>query len=170
MTGWRIGYGAGPAELVRAITLLLTQSTTCTTGASQAAAITALDGPQDCVHEAAALFRQRRDRIVELLAAIPGFTCRAPGGAFYVFPSVAGLIGAVTPQGKRLASDHDVMMYFLDHAGVASVDGGSYGAPSHLRFSFATSIEQIEAGCAALARAVSACSLPHPSSSESLHA
>lgn len=156
-TGWRIGYGAGPVALIKAINLLLTQSTTCASAMSQAAAVVALDGPQACVSDAARLFEVRRDRMVELLGRIPGVSCRKPDGAFYVFPSVAGLIGRTTPQGKVLQSDIDVMAYFTEHAGVATIDGTSYGAPSFLRMSFATSMEHIEAGCAALAEAASRC-------------
>ena len=156
-TGWRIGYGAGPAALIKAIHLLLTQSTTCASAVSQAAAAVALDGPQDCVAESVGIFQARRDRMVQLLRAIPGITCQQPDGAFYVFPSVAGLLGRTTPQGKLLSSDIDVTAYFLEHAGVATVDGTSYGAPSFLRMSFATSMDQIEAGCAALFDAAARC-------------
>jgi aspartate aminotransferase len=162
MTGWRIGYGAGPVDLIKAMTLLLTQSTTCAAAMSQAAAVTALEGPQACVNDARKLFEGRRDRMVDLLNRIPGLHCTRPDGAFYVFASVAGLIGAITPGGGELSSDVDVMMYFSDAAGVASIDGTSYGLPGHLRLSFATSIEQIEAGCAALARAVQALTFPTP--------
>src|SRR5205085_3417294 len=127
MTGWRIGYGAGPQPLIKAMTLLLTQSTSCAASMSQVAAVTALEGPQQCVADARRLFEQRRDRMVELLNRIRGIRCAPPDGAFYVFASVAGLIGATTPQGKKLASDVDVMMYFTDVAGVAAIDGASYG-------------------------------------------
>jgi aspartate aminotransferase len=161
MTGWRIGYGAGPLPLIKAMTLLLTQSTSCAASMSQVAAITALEGPQQCVADARALFEQRRDRMAELLDRIPGIRCTAPDGAFYVFASVAGLIGATTPAGRKLSSDVDVMMYFTDVAGVAAIDGASYGLTAHLRLSFATGLEQIEAGCAALARAVEALHFPH---------
>jgi aspartate aminotransferase len=154
MTGWRIGYAAGPAALTKALTLLASQTTTCASAMSQAAAVVALDGPQACVAEARALFEGRRDRMVTLLDAIPGIDCAAPDGAFYVFPSVAGLLGRTTPAGTVLASDLDVMRHLLDAAGVAVIDGGSYGLPAHLRLSFATSIEQIEAGCAAIREAV----------------
>jgi aspartate aminotransferase len=99
--------------------------------------------------------------MVELLNRIRGIRCTAPDGAFYVFASVADLIGATTPAGRKLTSDADVMMYFTDFADVATIDGASYGLPSHLRLSFATSIEQIEAGCAALVRAVEALHFPH---------
>lgn len=161
MTGWRIGYGAGPLPLVKAMTLLLTQSTSCTASMSQVAAVAALEGPQQCVADARRLFEQRRDRMVQLLDRIPGIRCAPPAGAFYVFASVAGLLGATTPSGRMLASDVDVLMYFTDAAGVAAIDGTSYGLPAHIRLSFATGIEQIEAGCAALARAVQALTLSH---------
>jgi aspartate aminotransferase len=161
MTGWRIGYGAGPQALVKAITLLLSQSTSCAAARSQVAAVAALEGPQQCVEDARRLFEKRRDRMVEGLNRIRGIHCAPPDGAFYVFASVAGLIGATTPAGKTLASDVDVMMYFSDAAGVASIDGTSYGSPAHLRLSFATGIEQIEAGCAALSRAVDALAFSH---------
>lgn len=161
MTGWRIGYGAGPQVLIKAITLLLSQSTSCAASMSQIAAVTALEGPQQCVEDACRTFEARRDRMVRLLNGIRGIRCTAPDGAFYVFASVAGLLGAVTPDGKRLASDVDVMMYFTDAGGVATIDGSSYGCPAHLRLSFATDVEQIDAGCAALARAVAALDFSH---------
>ena len=170
MTGWRIGYGAGPSALIKAINVLLMQSTSCAAAMSQAAAVTALDGPQECVTQAVRSFAQRRDRIVELLNQVPGVECARPDGAFYVFPSVAGLVSAHTPTGQKLATDIDVMMYFLDAAGVATIDGTSYGMPGHLRFSFATSLEQIDAGCAAIARVVASLT-PQPTSyKETLHA
>lgn len=160
MTGWRLGYGAGPLNLIKAITLLLTQSTTCASSVSQAAGIRALEGPQACVAEAAAVFQARRDRIVAGLAAVPGVHCLVPQGAFYTFPSVQGLLGARTPTGKTLATDADIMMYLLDEVGLATIDGTSYGMAGHLRMSFATSIEQIDAGCASMAQAVSRLQLP----------
>lgn len=170
MTGWRIGYGAGPLPLIRAVTLLLTQSTSCAASMSQIAAVAALQGTQDCVVQAVRMFEDRRGRMVELLNRIPGIRCPVPDGAFYVFVSVAGLIGASTASGKALGSDLDVMMFLLDEAGVATIDGTSYGMPSHLRMSFATSVDQIEAGCAAIARAVSILTLPATSTEESIHA
>ena len=154
MTGWRIGYGAGPVSLIKAITMLLSQSTSCPGSMSQAAAVVALDGPQDAVAEAAALFGRRRDRMVQLLQAVPGFDCAPPDGAFYVFPSVAGLIGRTTPAGSVLSSDIDVVHYLLEHASVAAIDGTSYGMPNHLRMSFATGIDAIEQGCSFLQNAV----------------
>lgn len=156
-TGWRVGYGAGPVALVKAITLLLTQSTTCASAVSQAAAVVALDGDQTCVKEASQLFQSRRNRMVALLRQVPGLTCQSPDGAFYVFANVEGLIGRRTPEGETLSNDVDVMNYFIEQAGVASIDGASYGAAGHLRFSFATSMEQIEAGCSAMAQAAMRC-------------
>ena len=154
MTGWRIGYGAGPAELIKAITLLITQSTTCATSAAQAAAVVALSGPQDCVREAAKLFEGRRDRMVQQLGAIDGIHSDMPSGAFYVFASVAGLIGRVAPNGQRMQTDLDIANFFIEQAGVVTIDGSSYGLSPYLRFSFATSTNEIDRGCAALAGAV----------------
>lgn len=153
MTGWRIGYGAGPSVLVRAIAMLVSQSTTCPNAMSQAAAVAALNGDQQCVRHAASLFAKRRDRIVALLNDIPGFRCIPPAGAFYAYPSVAGLINCVWGSGKRIASDLDVVRFLLDEARVAAIDGTAYGLPGYLRFSFATSLEIIEEGCARIKRA-----------------
>jgi len=169
MTGWRVGYGAGPLHLAKAMTLLLTQSVSCATSISQVAAVTALQGPQEGVAEAVRLFQSRGERMAELLNGITGIHCGRPQGAFYVFPSVAGLTGARTSSGKTLQNDLDVTLFFLDEAGVATIDGSSYGMPSYLRMSFATPLDQIEAGCAALAKAVASLQLPS-SSKEPIHA
>jgi len=158
MTGWRIGYGAGPLPLVKAISMLISQSTSCPSAVGQAAAIVALEGPQDCVRAATAVFEERGARMVDLLRAIDGIECVAPAGAFYVFPSVAGLIGRSTAAGHVLRTDVDVATYLLEQASVATIDGTSYGLSPYLRLSFATSIEQIEQGCAAIRDAVSALS------------
>ncbi|MDP1680542.1 MAG: aminotransferase class I/II-fold pyridoxal phosphate-dependent enzyme [Burkholderiales bacterium] len=154
MTGWRIGYGAGPAELVKAITLLITQSTTCATSAAQVAAVEALNGPQECVAEAAKLFQSRRDRLANQLSSIDGIACDLPPGAFYVFASVASLIGRSTPDGTVLKTDLDVANYFIEQAGVVTIDGASYGLSPYLRVSFATATTEIDRGCAAISAAV----------------
>lgn len=154
MTGWRIGYGSGPEALIKAITLLIMQSTTCATAAAQAAATVALEGPQDCVAQASRLFERRRDRLYQQLGAIDGIACDLPPGAFYIFASVAGLIGRRTPAGLVLKTDRDVFDYLIDEAGVVTVDGTSYGLSPYLRFSFATSEDQIDRGCEAITRAV----------------
>lgn len=156
MTGWRVGYAAGDAALVRAMTLLASQTTTCASAVGQAAAVVALDGPQDCVARAREVFGARRDRLVRGLSAIDGIACAPPDGAFYAFPSVAGLYGRRTPSGSALENDRDVGDYLLDAVGVAGVDGHSYGMPGHLRLSFATSLEEIDRGCRAIAEAVAA--------------
>jgi aspartate aminotransferase len=147
MTGWRIGYAAGPETLVRAITDVISQSTTCPSSVSQAAALAALSGDQTFVRDAAKLFRERRDCMVIGLNKIAGISCDLPDGAFYAFPSVAGLIGKFTPENKRLKDGSDVAAYLLDHAGVAVVDGEAYGASEFLRLSFANSLKIIEDGC-----------------------
>jgi len=155
MTGWRIGYGAGPAALIKPIVLLITQSTTCASAAAQAAAAAALDGPYQCVTDASAVFESRRNRMVERLNAIDGIKSDIPAGAFYVFASVEGLIGRGTRAGKRLQTDIDVAEFLREEGGVVTVDGTSYGLPSFIRFSFATSLSEIDRGCDAIAAAVS---------------
>ncbi len=148
MTGWRVGYAVGPKPLIDAMTKLLSQSTTCPSSISQAATVAALDGDQSCIEEATALYRKRRDRMVELLRQAPGLDVRAPSGAFYLYPCVAGLIGKTTPAGKVLKTDTDVALYLLEAANVAVVDGSAYGLSPYIRFSFATGMEIIEQGCA----------------------
>lgn len=153
MTGWRIGYAAGPAALVAAIAKLLGQSTSCPCSISQTAAIAALDGDQAHVREAVGVYEQKRNRMMELLGEAPGLRLTKPDGAFYLYPSVAGLIGRRTSNGKILETDSDVAMYLLEH-GVAVLDGSPYGLSPYLRLSFATSFEAIEEGCR---RIVEAC-------------
>lgn len=166
MTGFRLGYGAGPAPLIAAMNTIQSQSSSCVSSLSQAAAVAALEGDQRFVAEARDAYRARRDRAVTLLNAIPGLRCRAPDGAFYVYPSCAGLIGRVTPQGQTLATDLDVAMYFLEAAGVAMLDGGAYGLSPYLRLSIAVPVEVIEAACARLARA---CAALHPGADARAH-
>lgn len=156
-TGWRVGYGAGPVELIKAINLMMSQSTSCASAISQSAAVLALNGPQDCVKKHVAEYEQRRDLMVKLLNSIPGIDCRKPEGSFYVFPSVEGLLGNKTPEGKTLETDVDVMNFFLESAKVATIDGTSYGLSPHLRLSFATSLEAIQNGCQSMAQAVLRC-------------
>ncbi|MBP0622389.1 aminotransferase class I/II-fold pyridoxal phosphate-dependent enzyme [Cupriavidus consociatus] len=155
MTGWRVGYGAGPKDLVKAISTLFSQSSTCTSSVSQAAAVTALESDQGCVDEMVSIFEKRRDRLAELLNEIPGIECKPSAGAFYLYASVKGLLGKQTDTGEVIESDLDVVMFFLSKAGVAVLDGAAYGLSPYLRFSFATSMEVIEEGCERLKRAVS---------------
>jgi aspartate aminotransferase len=156
MTGWRVGYAVGPKDLVDAIAKLLGQSTTCASSVSQAAAVAALDGDQSAVRKATALYRERRDRMIQLLDGTPGLRTMKPAGAFYLYPSVAGLIGRKTPAGQILKTDLDVSLYLLDAANVAVLDGTAYGLSPYLRLSFATSLPVIEEGCARIRKACEA--------------
>jgi aspartate aminotransferase len=155
MTGWRIGYGAGPTTLVNAIAKLASQTTTCPSSISQAAAVTAFGGSQDAPQEASRVFAARGKLMAELLQEANGMDVSDPKGAFYVYPSVARLIGKVTPSGQKLESDLDVATYFIE-AGVATVDGTAYGLAPYLRLSFATSEIAIREGCKRIVRACAA--------------
>jgi aspartate aminotransferase len=154
MTGWRIGYVAGPRDLVQALDTLLSQSTGNCCSISQAAAAAALNGDQSFVAESVAIYKQRRDATLARINAIPGLSCRVPDGAFYLYIGCAGLIGKRTPAGKVLAQDGDVVMYLLDSVGVAVVAGTAYGLSPYFRLSIATSIEVLEEGCKRIASAV----------------
>lgn len=154
MTGWRIGYAAGPADLIAAMDTLQSQSTSCASSVSQAAALAALEGDQSSLAEGLAIYRARRDRGLDLFNAIPGLSCRTPGGAFYLFVNCGGLIGKRTLGGKWIESDMDVVSYFLEAAGVVLVAGSAYGASPYFRVSIATSIDVIEEGCRKIAGAV----------------
>jgi aspartate aminotransferase len=154
MTGWRIGYAAGPRDLIEALDKLLSQSTGNCCSISQAAAAAALNGDQSFVAESVAIYKQRRDRTLARINAIAGLSCRQPDGAFYLYVNCAGLIGKTMPQGKPLAEDGDVVMYLLESVGVALVAGTAYGLSPYFRLSIATSIEVLDEGCARIARAV----------------
>jgi len=154
MTGWRIGYAAGPRDIIVAMDTLLSQSTGNCCSVSQAAAAAALNGDQSFVSESVAVYKQRRDRTLALINAIPGLSCATPPGAFYLYINCTGLIGKTTPSGKRLNEDGDVVMYLLESAGVATVAGTAYGLSPYFRLSIATSIETLEEGCTRIARAV----------------
>ncbi len=139
MTGWRIGYGAGPEHLIRAMATLQSQSTTNASSISQWAAVEALTGPQDFLAPNRALFQTRRDRVVAALNACPGIACPLPRGAFYVFPSVAGCIGRTSAGGRTIASDADFVAALLDEHEVAVVHGAAFGLSPHIRISYAAS-------------------------------
>ncbi|UUZ69065.1 aspartate transaminase [Polaromonas sp. P2-4] len=156
MTGWRIGWVAGPRDLVQALDTLLSQSTGNCCSISQAAAAAALNGDQSFVGESVAIYRQRRDETLARINAIPGLSCLSPDGAFYLYINCGGLIGKTTPEGKPLAEDGDVVMYLLESVGVAVVAGTAYGLSPYFRMSIATSIDILEEGCARIARAVAA--------------
>ena len=146
MTGWRLGYGGAPAELVKAMVKLQSQSTTNPSSIGQAAAVEALNGPQQFIAERTRIFQERRDLLVAQLNAIPGIACHSPEGAFYAFPSCADLIGKTTPEGKLLASDEDFVLYLLEAQNLAVLQGGAYGVSPFFRISFATSVPQLQEG------------------------
>lgn len=157
MTGWRIGFAAGPAPLIKAMAKLQSQSTSNPCSIAQAAAVAALNGPQDFLAERAAAFQKRRDLVLSMLGQIRGMRCPRPEGAFYVYPSFAELIGTTTPKGKRIEDDEAMVGYLLDEARVAAVHGGAFGLSPALRISYATSeavlteaCTRIQGACAAL--------------------
>jgi aspartate aminotransferase len=156
MTGWRVGYAGGPKPVIDAMNSIQSQSTTHTSSISQAAAIEALSGPQDFIAERNAVFRQRRDMVVELLNGIAGLLCRTPEGAFYVYPCCAGAVGKTTPDGKRIAGDGDYVAYLLDAANVAAVQGEAFGLSPYFRISYATSTEGLREACARIKKATEA--------------
>jgi len=153
MTGWRIGYAIGPSHVIAASGKIQSQSTSNPTSIAQAAALEAIRGPQDTVAMMVKEFHKRRDVIVDRLNTVPGIRCLKPQGAFYVFPNIAGLLGK-TGNGKYLASPCDVADYLLDEAKVAGVPGEDFGSHEHIRFSYATSLADIETGCARIRDAV----------------
>ena len=154
MTGWRIGYALGPGDVIAAGAKIQSQSTSNPTSIAQAAALEAIRGAQDTVAMMVREFQKRRDVIVERLNKIAGIRCLKPEGAFYVFPNISGLLGK-TAKGKQLSSPCDVADYLLDEAKVAGVPGEDFGSQQHIRFSYATSLEDIEKGCTRIRDAVS---------------
>ncbi|RKR36154.1 pyridoxal phosphate-dependent aminotransferase [Paraburkholderia sp. BL17N1] len=156
MTGFRIGFGAAPVPLIKAITKLITQTTTCPSSVSQAAAIAAFSESQDAPRQAGKIFEARGRLMAELLGGARGMAVEPPRGAFYLFPSVAGLLGKKTRAGSILQTDLDVVRYFSEEAGVATLDGTAYGVAPYLRLSFATSEDAIREGCRRIVQACAA--------------
>jgi aspartate aminotransferase len=154
MTGWRIGWGAGPRGLIDAMAAVQSQVTSCASSVGQAAALAALTGPQDEIAVRKDAFRRRRDALVTALNDIPGMHCRVPDGAFYVFPSIKGLLGMLTPDRVPLRSDVDIINYFLGSAHVALVPGSAFGMPGYCRVSYAASTQHLQEACKRLSRAV----------------
>jgi aspartate aminotransferase len=154
MTGWRIGWVAGPRDLVGALDTFLSQAAGNASSVSQAAAVAALSGDQSFVAESVAVYRERRDTAAAGINAIPGLSCRVPEGAFYLFVNCAGLLGCTTPSGRRLETDADVVLHLLDSVGVAVVAGAAYGLSPYFRLSIATSLATLDDGVARIARAV----------------
>ncbi|GAB2468760.1 pyridoxal phosphate-dependent aminotransferase [Comamonas humi] len=147
MTGWRIGYAGGPADIIKAMSTLQSQSTSNPSSVSQAAAVAALRGPSDFLAERNEIFRIRRDFCIDALNKIPGLACRRPDGAFYLFPTCAGLIGKKRPDEKVIETDTDFVMWLIEDAGVATVPGSAFGLSPYFRISFATSYELLEQAC-----------------------
>lgn len=158
MTGWRIGYAGGPAHLIAAMATLQSQSTSNPSSISQAAAIEALNGPQDFIKANNTIFEERRDLVVGLLNEAKGLSCLMPEGAFYVYPSCAGVIGKTTPQGKRIETDSDFVEYLLEAEGVAVVQGVAFGLSPYFRISYATSTAALAEAGARIKRACAALS------------
>ena len=154
MTGWRLGYAGGPKELIAAMAVVQSQSTSNPSSVTQAAAIEALNGPQEILKERRESFQSRRDLVVNALNAIEGITCRRPEGAFYTYANCAGVLGRTTPAGERLETDLDFCRYLLTSAGVAVVPGTFFGLAPFFRSSYATSAAQLETAMQRIAKAV----------------
>ncbi len=152
MTGWRIGYGAGPSMLIKAMAKLQSQSTSNPCSVSQAAAVEALSGPQDFIQHNNEAFKSRRDLVVSMLNQASGIACPTPQGAFYVYPSCAGCISKSTPEGSRIENDLDFATSLLAAEGVAVVHGEAFGLSPHFRISYATSNEELEEACQRIQR------------------
>jgi aspartate aminotransferase len=156
MTGWRVGYAAGPVELIKAMNKIQSQSTTHTASISQAAAVAALEGDHSFIAENNKVFKERRDLVVRLLNEAEGLSCPTPEGAFYVYPSCAGCIGKTTPDGKTIETDEDFVTYLLEAEGVAAVHGEAFGLSPHFRVSYATATEALKEACTRIQRACAA--------------
>ena len=152
MTGWRIGYAAGPEPLINAMRKVMSQSTSNPASISQWAAVEALNGTQDFIKPNAKLFEQRRDLVVSMLNQASGLRCPTPEGAFYVYPSCEGLIGKTAPSGKLIASDADFATELLEAEGVAVVHGAAFGLSPFFRISYATANSVLEDACTRIQR------------------
>lgn len=151
MTGWRVGFCGGPRDLIAAMNNMQGQATSGINTLAQAAAIAALDGPQDYLKTRAAEYQTRRDLVVGLLNAIPGLHCHTPQGAFYVYPEIGACMGKVSASGRRIDSDTDFVMALLEEQQVASVQGAAYGMSPFFRISYATDTETLREGCRRIA-------------------
>lgn len=158
MTGWRIGYVGGPAEVVKAMSKVQSQSTSNPCSISQAAAIEAITGTHDFLADWVATFKSRRDLVVEMLSAAEGLTCPTPEGAFYVYPDCGALIGRKTPDGSVITGDGDLVTYLLETVGVAAVQGEAFGLSPNFRVSYATGTDVLEDACTRIQKACAALS------------
>ena len=153
MTGWRIGYACGPQPLIKAMAKIQSQSTSNPNSIAQYAAVAALNGPLDFMASNAVHFAQRRNLVVDALNEIDGLDCARPDGAFYVYPSCAGVIGATRPDGKVIENDGDFVTWLLEEGGVAAVQGAAFGLEPHFRISYATSTEALRDAMARIKKA-----------------
>ena len=147
MTGWRIGFAGAPKALTKAMDKLQSQSTSNTSSISQAAAVEALNGPQEFIGEMVKVYQERRDLVVSMLNQAPGIHCHTPEGAFYVFPSVHGCIGKTTKAGTKINTDEDFVTALLEEESVAAVHGSAFMYPGHFRISYATDTESLKKAC-----------------------
>ncbi|MFC5069280.1 pyridoxal phosphate-dependent aminotransferase [Flaviflagellibacter deserti] len=152
MTGWRIGYAAGPLNLIKAMDMVQGQQTSGACSIAQWAAVEALNGPQDFIEERRKIFEQRRDLVVSMLNQAKGIQCPVPEGAFYVYPSCAGTIGKTAPSGKVIETDEDFVSELLETEGVAVVHGSAFGLGPNFRISYATSTKALEEACQRIQR------------------
>lgn len=152
MTGWRIGYAAGPEALIKAMATLQSQSTSNPSSIAQWAAVEALNGPQGFIAENNKVFKARRDLVVSMLNQAKGITCPTPEGAFYVYPSCAGTIGKTSPSGNVIKTDDDFVTELLEVEGVAVVQGSAFGLAPHFRISYATATSALEEACKRIQR------------------
>jgi len=153
MTGWRLGYCGASKEIIAAMNKIQSQSTTSTSSISMAAAVEALNGTQDFIKDHNEAFVRRRDLVVDLLNQVEGLSCLTPEGAFYVYPSCAGIIGKETPEGKKITNDEDFMTYLLESEGIAGVHGAAFGLSPYFRLSYATNDEILKDACSRIKRA-----------------
>lgn len=154
MTGWRIGFMAGPESVAKAVTKLQGQTTSGISTIAQRAAYAAYSGPQECVEQMRRAFERRRDLVVELAAGIPGLKANVPQGAFYLFPDVSAFLGKNTPDGKAVSTDTDLSMYLLEHAQVATVPGSAFCLPGYIRLSYAAADDALREAFARIGRAL----------------
>jgi aspartate aminotransferase len=152
MTGWRIGFCGAPVALIKAMDKLQSQSTSNPSSISQAAAVEALNGPQETISAMVEVYQARRDLVVDMLNDAPGIHCHKPEGAFYVFPSVHGCIGKTTAKGAKITDDESFVIALLDEEGVAAVHGSAFMYPGHFRISYATDTESLREACSRIQR------------------
>ncbi|MDJ0614959.1 MAG: aminotransferase class I/II-fold pyridoxal phosphate-dependent enzyme, partial [Rhizobiaceae bacterium] len=152
MTGWRLGYCAGPPELIKAMILIQGQSTSALCSIAQWAGVEALNGPQDFIDERRKVFQERRDLVVSMLNQATGINCPKPEGAFYVYPSCKELLGKTSPTGKVIETDEDFVTELIEAEGVAVVHGSAFGLGPNFRISYATSTEQLTEACERIQR------------------